>query len=950
MRLLKDLFISLKEITLEYIRSRVFPVTLLIIVLFILIINRLFTLQIEQGEEYSKSFEYKSEKTLTVNSIRGNIYDVNGNLLAYNEISYTLTFGNDTALPDEAEKKNLSENKLKNMIIYNTINILNSNGDDIDTNFKIKLVNGIYKYEVEGQNLRNFLKDVYAADTVDDLKETEANATPEEVVKYLRKLFEIGSEYDDEMAMKILSCRYDLWLNRYQQYVPVEIAHNISDKSRSTITENKDNLLGMDIMVESSRIYNDAKYFSHIIGYVGKASQEEIDSLNEELGEDKYNSRDVVGKTGIEKEYETELHGTDGEQVLYVDNLGKVLEVQKDTPSIAGNDIYLTIDTDLQKYCYDMLEKEIASILKSKIYNIAEASEDNPDKIIPITDVYAAFFTNNQLKLDRMKRNDATELEKSIYTSFIERQSTTLATVDGLLTDNPVELEFLDSEYRDYCEYICEMLSANGIYNVGKVNQNSKAFLAYTNDETSLQDFLRYLISIEAIDVTSIEEDDKYYDSDEVYEILIDYIIDYLEDDTDFNNRVIKNMIKEGSISGYDIINLLYDQEVLKSEGDAEYSSFSMGGMTPYGFIINKLTSLEITPAMLALTPCSGAVVVTDVNTGEVRAMVSYPSYDNNYLTNQVDPDYYASLLEDSTDPLYNRATMMRTAPGSTFKPISAITGVSEGVLGLDEYITDLGVFEDVYTKPKCWIYRDYKLTHGSINIPTAIDISCNYFFFTVGYRLATRSGQYLDDEGLASLKKYASMFGLTEKSGVEIEEIEPHFSNNDAVTSAIGQGTHAYAPVQLSRYVSTIANGGTCYNLSLMNKITDYEGNVVRTSNHTIASQVNIDQALWNQVHTGMRLVVTDDLSSNKLLNTINVEVAGKTGTAQEGEDRPAHALFISYAPYSAPEVSVTTVIPNGYASSNAADLTGFVYAYLYDKEALNNATFTEDNGEVGD
>jgi penicillin-binding protein 2 len=98
------------------------------------------------------------------------------------------------------------------------------------------------------------------------------------------------------------------------------------------------------------------------------------------------------------------------------------------------------------------------------------------------------------------------------------------------------------------------------------------------------------------------------------------------------------------------------------------------------------------------------------------------------------------------------------------------------------------------------------------------------------------------------------------------------------------------------------------------------------------------------------MRLVVTDALQKNKLLNTINVEVAGKTGTAQEGEDRPAHALFISYAPYSAPEVSVTTVIPNGYASSNAADLTGFIYAYLYDKEALNNAEFTKDNGEVGD
>ena len=950
MRLLKDFFISLKELTFEYIRSRLFPVTVFLIILFVLLINRLFTLQIEQGEQYSKSFEYKSEKTLTVNSIRGNIYDVNGNLLAYNEISYTLTFGNSTALPDEAKNMGISENVLKNRIIANTLGILRSNGDDIDTSFRIKDENGRYEFNCEGQVLKNFLKDVYAADTVDDLTEEQANSSAEDVVNYLKKLFEISSDYDRDTSMKILACRYNLWLNRFQQYVPVEIAHNISEKSRAAITENKDNLLGMDIMVESSRIYNDAKYFSHIIGYVGKASQDDIDYLNEEVGKNVYNSTDVVGKAGIEKVYETDLHGTDGEQVLYVDNLGKVLEVTSDTPSIAGNDIYLTIDTDLQKYCYDMLEKEIASILMSKIHDIAYAAEGNKEKIIPITDVYAAFFSNNQLKLSEMNAPDATEREKNFYNTFTTRQATTLETVNGLLTDNPVELKNLDSEYKDYCEYVCEMLSANGIYDVGKVNQNSKAFIDYTSDKTSLQEYLRFLISEEAIDITSIEEDDKYYDSDEIYDMLIEYTVNYLKDDEDFNNRVIRNMIREGSLSSYDVIELLYDQGVLHREGDVEYSAFTAGLMSPYNFIIAKLTSLEITPAMLALTPCSGAVVVTDVNTGEVRAMVSYPSYDNNYLTNTVDPDYYESLLEDHTDPLYNRATMMRTAPGSTFKPLSAIAGVSEGVLGIDEYITDLGVFEEVYTKPKCWIYRDYHLTHGSIGIPTAIDISCNYFFFTVGYRLATRSGKYVDDEGLASLKKYAEMFGLTSKSGIEIEEIEPHFSDLDAVTSAIGQGKHAYAPVQLSRYVTALANGGTCYNLSLMNRITDYEGNVVRTSNHTIASQVNIDSALWNSVHSGMRLVVTDDLESNKLLNSVNVQIAGKTGTAQEGEDRPAHALFISYAPYTAPEVSVTTVIPNGYASSNAADLTGFIYAYMYDKEALNDATFTEDNGQVGD
>ncbi|MBO4591667.1 MAG: hypothetical protein J5684_03795, partial [Eubacterium sp.] len=518
-QLLKDLYISFKEITLEYIKSRVFPVTLLIIVLFIVVINRLFTLQIEQGEEYSKSFEIKSEKTLTVDSIRGNIYDVNGYLLAYNEIAYTLTFGNSTALPETSKSLNMSESQLKNRIIANTYSILKQNGDDIDSSFNIRYKEGKFYYNIDGVQLKYFLKDVYSRNTIDDLKPEEANATAEESAKYLMDLFEIGNEYDDITTYKILACRYNLWLNRYQQYVPVEIAHNISEKSRAAITENKDNLLGMEIQVTSSRHYNDAKYYSQIIGYVGKASQEDIDSLNEKAGEEKYDSNDVVGKEGIELVYEKELHGIDGEKTLFVDNLGKVLEVTKDTASVAGNDIYLTIDTDLQKYCYDMLEKKLASLLISHISETAESSKE----IISINDVYSSFFFNNLIKLDHMKSDKASELEKSIYKKYTERQNSALATIEGLLKDNPVELKNLDSEYSDYCEYICEMLSAEGIYDVSKVDQSSDEFVAYTSDQTSLQEFLNYLISEEAIDVTSIEKENQYYDSDEMYSILIKF-------------------------------------------------------------------------------------------------------------------------------------------------------------------------------------------------------------------------------------------------------------------------------------------------------------------------------------------------------------------------------------------------------------------------------------------
>ncbi len=953
MNMIKEFLLSVKDLIWDYIKSRLFPITVLMLVLFSLLVNRLFRLQIVEGEEHVDNFNIKTIKTLTVDSVRGNIYDVNGKLLAYNELSYNVTFGNDNYLPERAESLGMTENELKNQVVYETIQILEENGDELTVDFPIVYENGRYKFTVSNNALNSFLKDVYAKNSYDELTDEQKNQTAEGVVSYLRfgndktKNFEISSKYSNEDAMKILACRYKLWLNRYQQYVPVNIAEGISEKSRAAIKENADELLGMDVEVQSVRVYNDPVYFSNIIGYIGPVSPEELETLNnnEEL-EVPYDSDDVVGKTGIEKVYENELRGTDGEQVMYVDNLGKVLDIISDTPVKAGNDIYLTIDSDLQIYCYDMLEREIASILLANITPKASAPEDNKDNEIPITDVYFALFNNNQIRMNKMTEPDATELEKQVYSKFQNKQQNTLNRLQEILKTERTPLSSLSKEYQTYMEYICEMLSNNGIYDVSKIDRESSTFIKYTSNQISLAEFLEYAISVEAIDIRSIETEGNYFDSDEIYGILCDYILNYLRTDSEFDKQMLKVMVKSGEITGADVVNLLYDQGVFEEEGDREYADFKNGLYNSYEYMIRKITKLEITPAMLALDPCSGAIVVTDVNSGEVRALVSYPGYNNNYLTNKVDPEYYNQLLEDKTSPMYNIACRMRTAPGSTFKIITSIAGVSEGAISVDTKITDKGVFKEVYSQPKCWIYRSSGgyATHGTLGIDQALNNSCNYFYYEVGYRLAQKNNEYSDSTGLNALHKYAEMFGLGEKSGIELDESEPHISDNDAVASAIGQGTHNYTPTQLSRYVTTVANSGTCYDLSLISKVTDYEGNILSSNQHVVHSTVTVDQALWDIVHRGMRLVVSDHLRSTKILSGLKVNVAGKTGTAQENENRPSHALFISYAPYENPEVSVTVVIRNGYSSGNAAELAGFVYAYMYDKDALENATIGGD------
>ena len=937
----REILNSIKEIILDYIKHRLFPVTVVFIVLFSILVNRLFVLQIVEGEEHMENFTYKSRKTLTVDSVRGNILDRNGKLLAYNELSYSVVFSNDTNLANRANELGMEENDLKNQIVYETIKILESNGDELYVDFPIEIdASGGFKFTIKDAQLKTFLKNVYSVTDFDSLSDEKKNSTAGDVVNYLKKeVFEVSDEYSNEYLLKILACRYKLWMNRYQQYVPVTIAYDVSEESNAAINEHGDELLGIDVSVKSLRKYNDAEYFAHIIGYIGSISDDELKEYNNDLSdEDKYTGEEMVGKTGIEQYCESYLRGKSGSETMYVDNLGKVLEIVETSPAEAGNDVYLSIDADLQKYCYDALEKEIASIILSNLVDKTDTEEEENAKI-PITDVYFGLFNNNYLSIDAMAHSDASDLERSIYSSFVSKKENTLSTIDGILTVQFTPVSDLTEEYQEYMEYICEILSKNGIYDSSLIASDDQEFIDYTSGLTSLEHYLKYAISIEAIDISSLDAESNYYDTDEIYNLLCDYIINYLNLDTEFDKQIVKIMLQSGEISGDNVVHLIYLQDVLQEESDVEYAEYKNGSYGAYEFMVRKIRNLDISPDMLALTPCSGSVVVTDVNTGDVLALVSYPSYDNNYLTNEVDAEYYNRLLEDKTTPLYNRASQQRTAPGSTYKVLTSIAGLTEGVVDQSTYVSCSGSkFEKVTPSPQCWAYPG---GHGVIEVESALEHSCNMYYYELGYALGTKEdNSYSDAYGLDRLGSYATQFGLNDLSGVELTEISPNISDNDVVRSAIGQGKNLFAPVQLARYVTTVANSGTCYNLTLIDKVTDYEGNLIVDNSATVLNTVdNVTASTWNSVHAGMRRVISIDTPDTEIINKIDVAVAGKSGTAQEIETKPNHALFISYAPYEAPEVSVTCVIQNGYSSGNARELVGFIYAYMYDPEELVGA-----------
>lgn len=920
------MFEKIKSLFRYIFKSRLLVVGVLFMGLFFILLWRMFDLQIIKGEKYQDNYTLKIVKERTLNSTRGSIYDRNGELLAYNELAYTVTI-EDNGTYDSTSKKN----EQLNAEIAKIIQALEKNGDEITNNFKISYEDGNYVFNVSGTSKNRFLADVYGATSFDklgfdeDLGYDTSQATEEQVMDYLmhgKNRFDVSDDYDKELAYKITVIRYAMFENGYQKYIATTIATNISEESVAFIAENASELQGVEVVDDTIRKYNNSEYFASIIGYTGMISSDEYAELSETNSN--YTLNDVIGKAGIEQVMDAELQGSKGYEKLYVDYLGKAVEIIEREEPTAGNDVYLSIDAKLQVAAYDLLEQEIAGIVYSNI--------ENPysDISIPITDVYFALINNNVIDIEAFSEKDASSYEREVLQIFSSRQSTVLAAIENELTGpNAKSFGSMDEEEQDYYTYIIKMLKSDGILDTESIDKNDEVYLKWQKEEISPQEYLGHAISKNWIDITQFTIEEKYSDSTEIYAALCDYIMERISTETDFSKIIYKYLVQNGTITGKQLCLILFDQGVLTYD-DEEIAALENNTVSALNFIREKIKNIDITPAQLALDPCSGSCVITDVDTGEILALVSYPGYDNNRLANSVDAEYYASLQKDLSNPFYNNATQQRTAPGSTFKMISSTAGLAEGVITTSTTIQDLGQYDNISNKPKCWVYPS---THGIINVSEAIRDSCNYFYYEVGYRLSTNNylTSYSDTLGIDKLETYAAMFGLDEKTGIEIEENSPQIADEYPVMAAIGQSNHNYATVQLSRYVTAIANGGDVYNYTLLNKICDSDGNVVKTYEPTIRNTVDVlDSSEWLAIHTGMRMV-GENLSS---FDNFPIAVAGKTGTAQENLKRANHALFVGYAPYEDPQISIATRIAFGYTSHNASDYARNVLAYYFDVE----------------
>lgn len=903
---------TLKERLGELLRNRLFVLLAAAAVIFMILVGRLFYMQIVNGEEADASLTSSVTREVTIPAARGNIYDRYGRPLAVNEAAFSVEIddsitvdyedadaeavslykklikngyvvGDDlpitkdapyefTISSDELEewKTNIGLTKKqmnytaeetlnylyerfgitdadmteeekralvslginindKNIMITNLIMTIETNGGEIVDELPISQEQPYYFLLEDEDEILSWKSSV-------SMSEEELDYDAEESMQYLIELFGIPENISPSMQRKVAAVRYSLYLQRYKKYQPVTVAREINDEVIAAVEENLDKFPGVSVETESMRVYEDGEIFSNIIGYIRQISDTEL----QEYSEYGYTSGDIVGKTGIEKVMELELNGQDGKMLVEVDNMGRKISTLETEAPVSGDDVFLTIDKELQISAYNYLKDALADAIITRLTSELE-------KDVPVT-------------------------LKQLFTSMIDSNNISVTEV---------------------------MKAEDGYQKVLK-----DIILAHDPD----------------IDVTDSEDKTEA-------------------------KQVLTNAVDNGTISYTTLIYVMIEQGVITAD-DNYKARIASGELTPFNVIIEKLESGDLEPAETGLEPCTGSVVVSNVNSGEVLALVTYPSYDNNELVNTFNNEYYNKLLEDPTTPLVNRPLMQKKAPGSTLKMITAIAGLETGVIIPDTQIRDKGVFKDAGTPyANCLIYSLNGSTHGYVDVSHALEVSCNYFFYEVGYQLGNDTENPRSLKGITILDEYYDAFGLNSPTGVEIGESAPSmaspsykeevikwqnpeatssqtaWTSGDTIRAAIGQSVNSFSAASMNKYVATLANGGTRYKMHLLDKVKSSDGTVTEEAEETVENVLEIAPENLEAVYEGMLLVTQGSKGTLRtVFKDFPIDVAAKSGTAEENKNLSSHVWFVGFAPYDDPQIAVTVMIPFGDVTGSPA------------------------------
>ena len=349
-------------------------------------------------------------------------------------------------------------------------------------------------------------------------------------------MFGISNEYTIEETLKIMSVRYALF-NNYPKFMQITVASNISEGTVAMIMENIADLPGVEIKQQTKRVYHDSIYFAHMLGYTGLINAEELEKLNAERDEEYYNSTDIVGKTGLEKEFEAYLGGTKGSEIVTVNDNNRVIGVVERKEPTAGNDIYLTIDGNLQKAAFHILEKRIAGILLDHLrpdLDYGTKGESASKIYTPIYEVYYALIDNNIIDIDRLSSPTAHKLEKQVYGKFKEAKAELFSKLSSLLAPDNEITNNKAGDMEEYLDYIYNVLTEQGVILINDIDKDNTMLRSYLNNKISLSSFLQYTLANNYVDLSKLNVN-TFFSSEELYQKLLEHTWDILEQPIKYN-------------------------------------------------------------------------------------------------------------------------------------------------------------------------------------------------------------------------------------------------------------------------------------------------------------------------------------------------------------------------------------------------------------------------------
>lgn len=448
------------------------------------------------------------------------------------------------------------------------------------------------------------------------------------------------------------------------------------------------------------------------------------------------------------------------------------------------------------------------------------------------------------------------------------------------------------------------------------------------------------------------EYDSRYDQNDMVGKSGIEYIFEkYLKGtngvkqiDMDVNGTTTDEYISKEAVAGSDII-LTIDsklQAITEEALKANIEKIASGG---FGRVYGA---------------DAGSAVVLNVKTGEVIAMASYPDYNPSDFVNGIDTNTWNYYINGETKPLENKAISMNYSPGSTFKMVTALAGLETGAITTTERINDTGVYPYAH-HPVCWYYTSYHSGHGRLNVSQAIQHSCNYFFYEVGKRI-----------GIDTLAKYAYYLGLGHKTGIELNgeangnlassqravEENRQWYLGETLSAAIGQSYNTFTPLQMAKYVAMVANGGKKIDVTIVKSIVNADGSEVSRNEYESyvneklglteddTEELSFNQENINAVLEGMRGVTSESGgTAYSTFKDFDIEVGGKTGSAQTGIEGKTNAWFVGFAPFDDPEIAIVVFVRNGGHGGYTAEVAKEIIAQYF---GMNTTQVTEDTTAI--